>query len=266
MENKKNFNWTTLVLVILLVAAAFFVGKYSEKTNKLAQNKQNNNQPTQPQAQPTVVPTIDLNTIKNVFNDKDVIKFGNADSKLLLVEISDPSCPFCQMASGKNPELNKQQGAQFTLVADGGTYIAPVQEMRKLVEAGKASFAYIYQNGHGNGEMAMKSFYCANEQGKFWEAHDKLMTNAGYNLINNVVKNDKTASGKMADFLAGAVNKTELKSCLDSGKYDDALASNQKLASNLGVNGTPGFFINTTNFAGAYSWTDMKAAADAALK
>jgi thiol-disulfide isomerase/thioredoxin len=31
MENKKNFNWTTIVLVVLLVVAAFFVGKYMEK-------------------------------------------------------------------------------------------------------------------------------------------------------------------------------------------------------------------------------------------
>ncbi len=31
MENKKNFNWTTIVLVVLLVVAAFFVGKYMEQ-------------------------------------------------------------------------------------------------------------------------------------------------------------------------------------------------------------------------------------------
>ena len=157
-------------------------------------------------------------------------------------------------------------GAQFTLESDGGTYISPVTEMRKLVAAGQASFAYIYQNGHGNGEMAMKAFFCANEQGKFWEAHDKLNSNDGYNLINNEVKNDKTASGKLSDFLADVVDSGALKSCLDSGKYDSFLPNDQKLASSLGVNGTPGFFINTTNFAGAYSWKDMKSVADAALK
>jgi thiol-disulfide isomerase/thioredoxin len=35
MENKKNFNWTTLALVILLVVAAFFVGKYMERGNRV---------------------------------------------------------------------------------------------------------------------------------------------------------------------------------------------------------------------------------------
>ncbi len=261
----------TPTLVILLIIASFFVGMYFTKVTYLEKNLKTDKTAVTPAVTPSAAqqpaaPTIDINTIKNVFSDQNVIKFGNADSKLLLVEISDPSCPFCQIASGKNPELNKQSGVQFTLVADGGTYISPVQEMKKLVDAGKASFAYIYQNGHGNGEMAMKSFYCANEQGKFWQVHDKLMTSAGDELINNVVKNDKTASGKLADFLAGAADKTKLKACLDSGKYDSALAADQKLATSLGVSGTPGFFLNTTNFAGAYSWTDMKAVADTALK
>lgn len=265
-EGFKNVKYTP-ALVILLIIASFFVGMYFTKVNYLEKNtKVVGDTAVQPQVTAEPTPAISLATIKNLFSNNDVIKFGNADSKLLLVEVSDPSCPYCQAAAGKNPELNKQIGTQFTLVADGGTYISPVQEMKKLVEEGKASFVYIYQNGHGSGEMAMKALFCANEQGKFWQAHDKLMTNAGYSLINDVVKNDKANSGKLADFLTSAVDKTELKSCLDSGKYDNALASNQKLAISLGVSGTPGFFINTTNFAGAYSWTDMKAVADAALK
>jgi protein-disulfide isomerase len=258
----------TPVLIVLLIVASFFVGMYFTKATYLEKNLKAGT-PTAavtPSAQQPAAPKIDLAAIKNVFNNNDVIKIGKADSKLLLVEVSDPSCPYCHAASGKNPELSKQIGPQFTLVADGGTYLAPVQEMKKLVDAGKAAFAYIYQNGHGNGEMAMKAFFCANEQGKFWQAHDKLMTNAGYEIINNVVKNDKTASGKLADFLGTAVDKAKLKTCLDSGKYDAALTANQQLAGSLGVNGTPGFFINTTNFAGAYSWNDMKAAAEAALK
>jgi protein-disulfide isomerase len=265
-----NKNYSVILYVLLLIAA-FLLGSlttkvsYLEKNGKPADTAAAGNQQQQQAAQPAA-PKIELSTIKAVFNNKNVIKFGDANRKLLFVEVADPSCPFCQAAAGKNPELSKQMGAQFTLESDGGTYISPVQEMRKLVEAGQASFAYIYQNGHGAGEMAMKAMYCANEQGKFWEAHDKLNTNDGYNLINNDVKNDKTASGKMSDFLADVLDGGALKSCLDGGKYDSYLSNDQKLASSLGANGTPGFFINTTNFAGAYSWKDMKSAADAALK
>ncbi|PIP74517.1 MAG: hypothetical protein CO135_03365 [Candidatus Levybacteria bacterium CG_4_9_14_3_um_filter_35_16] len=265
----KNYS---VVLYALLLIAAFFLGSFTTKISYLEKNAKpvdttaaTLQQQQQPGAQPPAV-KVELNTIKSIFNNQKVIKFGDANKKLLLVEIADPSCPFCQAASGKNSELNKQMGAQFTLVSDGGTYVSPVQEMRKLVEAGQASFAYIYQNGHGAGEMAMKSLYCANEQDKFWDAHDKLNTNDGYNLINNDVKNDKAASGKLSDFLANVVDSTTLKACLDSGKYDTYLADDQKLAASLGVNGTPGFFINTTNFAGAYNWNDMKSAVDVALK
>ncbi len=210
-------------------------------------------QPSQPQA-----PKVTLDTIKSLFNDKNLV-YGDKNSKNLLVEVADPSCPYCHIAGGHNPELNKQVGTQFTLVADGGTYIAPVPEMKKLVDSGKAAYVYIYSPGHGNGEMGAKAFYCAKEKGKFWEVHDKLMSSDGYTLLNNTVKNDKTKSGELADFLSGVFNSADMKSCLDSGKYDAKLQEDTATAAKLGVSGTPGFFINTTNFAGAYSWKDMQA-------
>jgi hypothetical protein len=75
---------------------------------------------------------VKLSQIKELWG-KDLIKFGDANKKLLLVEVGDPSCPFCHVAGGKNPELNKQVGDRFKLVTDGGTYVAPVPEMKKLV-------------------------------------------------------------------------------------------------------------------------------------
>lgn len=261
---------STTILFILLIICAFLIGSlwtkvtYLEKTAGTTTTQAENTNPDQAQQQPAQV-KVDLSKIKDLFK-KDLIKFGDANRKVLFVEVADPSCPFCQAAAGKNPELNKQMGENFVLKSEGGPYVPPVEEMKKLVDQGKASFVYIYQNGHGNGEMAMKAMYCANDQGKFWQAHDKLMTNDGYNLINNEVKNEKANSGKLADFLSGAVDSSALKSCLDSGKYDEALKTDIQVASSLGVNGTPGFFINETNFAGAYSWTDMQSAVDAILK
>lgn len=214
-------------------------------------------QPTQqPAAQPQA-PKITLDIIKALFNDKNLV-FGDKNSKNLLVEIADPSCPYCHAAAGYNSELNKQLGPQFTLVADGGTYVSPVQEMKKLIMAGKAAFVYIYSPGHGNGEMGAKALYCGNEKGKFWEVHDKLMTSSGYDLLNTQVKNDKSKSQQVADFLSDASNPTDMKTCLDSGKYDAKLREDTSTAAKLGVNGTPGFFINTTNYAGAYNWKDMQ--------
>ncbi len=217
-----------------------------------------------PDAQQAQQPTVTLAQVKDVFN-KSQIKFGDSNKKLIAIEIVDPSCPYCQAATGKNPELNKQMGAQFTLAADGGSYIAPVAELQKLVESGKAAFAWIYFPGHGNGEMGTKAMYCANEKGKFWEVHDLLMSSKGYDLMNNTVKNDTGKSGDIADFLASVFDPTTMKSCLDSGKYDSKLKDDMALAQSLGLSGTPGFYLNVTPFTGAYNYKDMEPTVKSAL-
>ncbi|MBI2404665.1 hypothetical protein HYV22_00610, partial [Candidatus Gottesmanbacteria bacterium] len=210
-------DFTKGLLVITLVVGAFLLGSLKTKVDFYekgqvagATNLSAQAAPAQQQPSP---PTITLDQIKNVFQ-QDVIKFGDANKKVLFVEIADPSCPYCHIAAGENGELNKQVGDRFTLVADGGTYIAPVPEMKKLVDSGKAAFAYIYYPGHGNGEMGAKALYCAAEKGKFWEVHDLLMTSKGYDLINNTVKNDKAKSGELAEFLKSAFDAASMKACL----------------------------------------------------
>lgn len=253
------------ILLVLSIGLAFTVGILWEKVSSLEKGGTGTNTGNN-QAQQPAGPSVSLDTIKGVFS-KDVVKFGDANRKVLFVEVGDPSCPFCHAASGENHTIYKSLGGtNFQLVTDGGSYVAPVTEMRKLVNEGKASFAYIFFPGHGNGEMGMKALYCAQEKGKFWEAHDLVMGDKGYDLMNNTIKNDKAQSGALADFLKSAVDPGFLKSCLDSGKYDARLASDQALAGSLGVQGTPGFFVNSTSFPGAYNWTDLKSTVDTALK
>ncbi|KKU30713.1 MAG: Periplasmic thiol:disulfide interchange protein DsbA [Candidatus Amesbacteria bacterium GW2011_GWC1_46_24] len=249
------------VLVILAIGLAFFSGTLWQKVKNLEKGQSTTTVQPTAKAQPKV----SLETIKSLF-DKDLIKIGDKDSKVIFVEISDPSCPYCQAAAGLNPTLNNQMGPQFKLVKDGGTYVAPVIEMKKLVDAGKASFVWIYSPGHGNGELGTKALYCANEKGKFWEAQDLLMTSKGYDLLNNTIKNDITKSGILVTFLKSAVDSTFLKECLDSGKYDARLANDTQIASSLGFQGTPDFFVNDKNFAGAVSYEQMRSVVDAALK
>lgn len=256
------------ILVVLSIGLAFMVGVLWQKVSSLekggvagatAQN-------AQAQAPAPAVGAVDLNTLKSLWN-KDVVKFGDPNSKLLFVEVADPSCPYCHVAGGDDPEVAAQVGSQFKYTSQGGNYAPPVTEMKKLVDSGKAAFAYVYYPGHGNGEMGMKALLCANEKGKFWDAHQLIMGNAGFTLQNTTVQNDKTKSQVVADFLKNVVDPSFMKSCLDSGKYDQQLVDDQNLASaTLGVTGTPGFFVNTTRFDGAYSWSDMKSTVDAALK
>lgn len=262
------------VIILALIVGAFVLGQLWTKVEVLSKGgipSAVSQQPAvvaqQPQAQAPAAggAEVTLATIKDLFK-KDLITLGDANKKVLFVEVGDPSCPYCHVAGGHDPELNKQMGGQFLLASDGGTYVAPVPEMKKLVDSGKAGFIYIYTPGHGNGEMGMKALYCAHEKKKFWPVHDLLMTNAGYNMVNTAVKNDKTKSDDVAQFFKSVFNPTDMKKCLDSGKYDTRLSQDVAVASSLGVQGTPGFFVNTTRFAGAYNFKDMQAAVDTALK
>lgn len=261
MEKTLNPFYSTPVAVLLgcliLSTAILMHGGIIKVGQPAGTTATQGGQTTQPP--PAAQPTVTQDAIKALFNDKN-ITFGDKNSKNLLVEVADPSCPYCHIAAGKNPTLNKEAGAQFTLVSDGGTYVAPVPEMKKLVDEGKAGFVWLYTNGHGNGEMGTKALYCGHEKGNFWPVHDKLMSKEGYDMLNTTIKNDKTKSQELAAFLTGATDVAAMKACLDSGKYDAKLAEDSSTAASLGVQGTPGFFVNTKNFAGAYSWADMKSA------
>jgi len=221
--------------------------------------------------------TTTIDDIKALF-DEDVITLGDKDSDLIFVEISDPSCPYCSIASGSNSALNitvdesrksswlqsnpdgdadanKSEWQFFTLTADGGPYTAPAQEMKKLVQAGEASYIYMYANGHGNGEIAAQALYCANDEGKFWEAHDLLMSGDGYSLLNEVGPTIENVSS----FLSSIISENKIKDCLESGKYQATIASNESLSAPL-MGGTPTFWVNDQQFIGAYGWDDMKGA------
>ncbi len=179
-------------MVIALVVGAYFLGVFKTKSEMLASGAANTVAQVAGAEAQAVAKPVDMAQVEALFADKDNLVLGNRDSKLKFVEFSDTSCPFCHVAAGKNPELSVQMNPRFATADEGGTYVPPVLEIRKLVEEGKAALAWFYTPGHGNGELGTLALYCANEQGKFWEAHDKLMNNEGYALVNDKVKNDRT--------------------------------------------------------------------------
>ena len=259
MEKSSKVNQIIIIVALVLVGLYLGFMVNGSKNSKSAEKNV--------QEQTSAVPQnskITIDNVKEAFNSA-LIKIGDSDKKVIFLEISDPSCPYCHVAAGYNKELSSEMGSKFKYVDDGGTYLPPVPEMRKLVESGDASYALIYQNGHGNGEMAMLSLYCAQEMNVFWKVKELVMSNAGYELINGSLKNDRTKAGDLAKFLSSAVSENDMKSCLESGRYDSRLAEDQNLAKSIGVSGTPGFFVNDKNYSGAYSFNDMKSVVDSAL-
>jgi protein-disulfide isomerase len=241
------------LMVILLVVGAYFLGVYKTKTEMLEKGVGTGVVP-QAQQQATEPTTVDFDKVKEKFDGKH-ITFGDKNAKLVFTEVSDPSCPFCHIAAGLHPELNNT-GSQFKLKADGGTYVPPVPEIKKLVDEGKAAYLFLYSNGHGNGEVATQLMYCAHEQGKFWETHDKLMTKAGYDLINDVVRNDVSKVGELIKLVGNAADGSKLQSCIDSKKYEGQPAEDMAFVQSLtGGSGTPTFFVNETIVSGAQPWS-----------
>ncbi len=246
------------LMVVALIAAAFALGVMWGKVQVYEKGL---SAPTaaNPQAVPEKIqPTIDQ--VKALFADENITD-GDADRKVLFVEFADPSCPWCHVASGKNEELSKQM-----LQTRYDQYLSPGVEMKKLVDEGKASFAWFYRNGHGNGELAAKLLYCADDVGQFWPAHDLLMSSAGYDLLNDVVKNDIAKLPELTKFLGSVAKIKDIEACVKAGTYDDRLEEDTAFGNTLGAGGTPHFIVNTSVYEGAQSFESMKSVVDLALE
>lgn len=144
---------------------------------------------------------------------------GDANSNLVMVEYTDFQCPFCKRNYDQTyPSLKKD-------------YI----DTKKI--------AYISKNFpldfHPSAQKSAEASECAQEQGKYWEMHDKMFgvsTSDGATLL---VANLKQYARDLG--LDGA----KFDSCLDSGKYASAITASAATGQTVGVTGTPGFFVGT---------------------
>ncbi len=97
-------------------------------------------------------------------------------------------------------------------------------------------------------QWAAEASECADEQGKFWEYHDKLFAS------QNGENQGAFAKDKLKGFAADLKLDTEkFNSCLDSGKYTQVVQEETSIAGQLGVSSTPTFLINTQPVQGAQS-------------
>ncbi len=159
--------------------------------------------------------------------DGDPVK-GDANAPVTLVEFSDFQCPYCS------------RFAQST--------IAPIEEA--YVKSGKVKVVFrdYPLDNHPNALPAANAAECANEQGKFWEMHDKLFS----------AQDVWSQSDKSADVLKGYAKELRLdtkkfNSCFDTQKYNDEIKKDLMAGTLLGVQGTPGSFVNGKEVA-RYCW------------
>lgn len=167
---------------------------------------------------------------------------GDPKAKVTMVEFTDYQCPFC----GRHyNETHK------TL-------------MEQYVKTGKVKIVLRDQAlpFHPNALPAAMAARCAGEQNKYVEMHDQLFGNQ--DAWSNLGKD--AAVDKFAEYAntIGA-NGAKVKDCVNSNKYQAAIAADGALGTRVGAGGTPTFFIEKQPLVGAMPLTEFTRLIDAAL-
>ncbi len=158
---------------------------------------------------------------------------GPADAKLTVVLFSDFQCPFCARVEPTLKQLEEALPGQVRIVWKH----QPLPMHARAVPAALAAEA-------------------AREQGKFWPMHDRLF--AEQQAL------DDAAFGRHAKEIG-----------LDARRFDQAVSArrgqariqeDQKLAAQVGANGTPTMFFNCRQVVGAQPLERMKAIAAEEIK
>ncbi len=115
--------------------------------------------------------------------------------------------------------------------------------------------------GQANVIRASEAAACANEQGRYYEYHEALFRAAGSwgNLLGESLDRYLV---DLADQLG--LDGTRFAQCLASGRMREGVLADQKLATDLGLTGTPTFFIGGEKRTGFLPYEEWKALLDKA--
>jgi protein-disulfide isomerase len=153
---------------------------------------------------------------------------GGADAPVTIVAFSDYECPYCKRAESTVSQVMSTYG----------------KDVRYVLRDFPLPF---HANAHGAAQAAR----CAGDQEKFWEYHDKMFQASDLQT---------TALQQVATDLG--LDRTKFDECLSSGKYKAQVDADIEAGSEVGVNGTPAFFINGRMLSGAQPFEKFKEVID----
>jgi protein-disulfide isomerase len=143
---------------------------------------------------------------------------GPREAPVTIVEFSDFQCPFC-----KNVVVTlKQVLAQYP------------ERVRWVFRD------YPIAGLHPEAQRGHEAARCAGDQGKFWPYHD-LLFEQGPDVSPAALRQYAAQAG---------LDATAFGSCLESGKHRAAVNTDIEAGTQLGVTGTPTFFINGVPLVG----------------
>jgi len=158
---------------------------------------------------------------------------GPSNAPVTIVEFSDFQCPYCGREVPVIERLMKEYDGKIRLV-----------------------FRHYPLDFHPFAQKAAEAAACAQEQGKFWELHDKMFGNQSKLGVDDLKGYAKAVGLDVAKF----------DKCLDSGEKKPLVEEDVKAGGEAGVSGTPAFFINGVFINGAQPYEHMKQAVDRELK
>jgi protein-disulfide isomerase len=144
---------------------------------------------------------------------------GDEKAPVTIVKFEDFQCPFCRQA-------------QPTFTALEARYDKKVKVVHR---------DFPIDSIHPLARRAAEAARCANAQGQFWKYHDKLYS------VN--LSPDPNQLSNLAKETGLDVNAFDM--CLSSGQYKAAVQEDLEQGRQLGINGTPAFFINGRMIVGA---------------
>ena len=146
---------------------------------------------------------------------------GAENAPVIIVKFEDFQCPFCKQAQPAFTDILNRYNGKVRLVHKD----LPLDSI------------------HPTARQASEAARCADDQGKFWGLHDKLYEHAPKHAIDDLRSYAKEVG----------LNQSSFEQCLSSGKYKAAVQKDVSEGAQLGITGTPTFFVNGREMSGAQS-------------
>jgi len=158
---------------------------------------------------------------------------GPENAPITIVEFSDFQCPFCAKAAPVVQQIVDTYGDKVRIVYRD----FPLSSI------------------HPDAQKAAEAAECADDQGKFWEFHDLLYANQDKMSVNDLKQFAKNLG----------LDSNTFDKCLDSGKHEVEVKKDMQDGINMGVTGTPSFFINGQYLSGAQPFLEFQQIIDSML-
>ncbi len=117
------------------------------------------------------------------------------------------------------------------------------QIIQQTVATGKVYYTFHFfpfiDGGKGESQDSASAASCASEQGRFWDYHDMLFANW---LGENAGSYTRPRLVAFAQDIG--LDMTAFNSCFQANKYAAAIAQDHQAGKQLGVNATPGIYLN----------------------